>query len=1389
MKKRTILTKTLALALSFCLLPCQMELVSATETEPHTATQENTLPEPAYLWNFDSASIDGDTVHSLGTVASGNAVLHGASTTQAAVSIGNNTYSAENNSVLTLSGGSKGTSYVDLPGDLYNGVSAETGLTWSFWMKPDTNVVSYSRLFSSTNTGKGMEFAYAPYAADNVWNLIFDDSNGYKQIHAAEPQKGVWSYVTITISREKVIFYINGDEAASTCGEGNASNLASRLNGLVSFPNHSLGKTNSTWSDADCKAQLDDVAVYKSVLSAEQVADLARTYGLQPKGPRGTQDASEGTYGTDGQILTQLEKLTTTSADGRNTVKLWTDTNGRYYYSVSRDGKVVIECSAIGITTKESDLSLGLVLDDSSIVSKSGVEDYDILQGSTSHVKKKYNETAFTLHKDKSRVTVYFRVFDDGMAYRYEVDGDTESTSEITTVTGESSEFVLPDKGTIWTVPPSATYEGFEYSKSTVNAQYEANTKYSTPILASLGADSGNAWVLLSEANVYNEVNPYCASIFKTETGKKNMQVTFGQYLKQETDESLDGKKYSASYAYISEVNMENIFHTPWRVAIIASDLEGISNSSLVTDLNPEPEGDFSWVEPGGSVWSWWSTSEDAIAYSAMHDYIDFAAETGLKYCLVDFGWENWDNYRQKMEDLVAYADTKNIGLLLWYGVNKFDQPHIFDLDNEEEIEKEFAWCEEIGIKGVKVDYINSDSQFAMNIMYLLADIAAEHHLVLNYHGCTNPNGENRTYPNILSSEAVAGMEYFKWNMGSSVPTLLTLPYTRNVLGSMEFTPVAYRVSSSNATAGFMLATTIAYESAVQTFAHSAYVYPGYKGLSLLADLPTTWDESRLVDGYPGEYIIRARRNGGNWYLGAMTLDARTCEIPLNFLEAGSTYHAYIYSDSAAGDTIEIATQEVTSKTTLKLPLLANGGCSVKFTKTDPLKSTIYDNYNYYEAEDNTFATCSGAAKIADNNYASNLKCVGYIGGAAANTLTFAIPATASGEYNLKVFFISGSARNLFIRVNDEEPIVCNDLVGKPNDWAAVGATKDIPINLNKGVNHICLYNDSADAPNIDRIAISKLDISAADVTLGADTYPYTGNACIPAVTVRYQGMTLVKDQDFTVTCRNNINAGNAQVIISGIGNCSGTITKTFTITPKNISAASLTLTPGSVSYNGKAQKPKTVVTLGGKALVSGKDYAVSYRNNTNIGTATVTVTGKGNYTGSKNKSFPIKVKKGSQFAVNGYKYKITTASEAAFTGLKSNKSKKIKIPKTVTIGGKKFKVTSIANKALRKNTKVTSISIGANVKTIGNSAFEGCKNLTKVTVEKNVTKIGSSAFKNCKKLGSITIKSTKLKSVGKNSCKGIKPTAKIKVPSKKLKSYKKLFKNKGQGTKVKITK
>lgn len=236
------------------------------------------------------------------------------------------------------------------------------------------------------------------------------------------------------------------------------------------------------------------------------------------------------------------------------------------------------------------------------------------------------------------------------------------------------------------------------------------------------------------------------------------------------------------------------------------------------------------------------------------------------------------------------------------------------------------------------------------------------------------------------------------------------------------------------------------------------------------------------------------------------------------------------------------------------------------------------------------------------------------------------------------------------------------------------------------------------------------------------------------------------------------------------------------------IKTCSISINPQNAAYTGKSVKPKVTVKDGTKILTAGTDYTISYKNNTNIGTATITVTGMNLYNGSTAKNFSITAKKGSTHTSGTNKYKIENASEVSFTGLKNSKSAAASIPKTVKIGGKTFKVTSIAKNALKKS-KVKTITIGENVKTIGDSAFEGCSQLTKATVGIGVTKIGANAFKNCKKLGSITIKSSKLKTMGKNTFKGIKPNAKIKVPAKKLKSYKKLFNGKGQGKKVKITK
>lgn len=348
--------------------------------------------------------------------------------------------------------------------------------------------------------------------------------------------------------------------------------------------------------------------------------------------------------------------------------------------------------------------------------------------------------------------------------------------------------------------------------------------------------------------------------------------------------------------------------------------------------------------------------------------------------------------------------------------------------------------------------------------------------------------------------------------------------------------------------------------------------------------------------------------------------------------------------------------------------------------------------------------------------------------------------------------------------------------------YAGKDYTVEYTDNTNIGTATVTITGIGDYTGNITKkFAIEAISLSDATVTLDTTSYTYDGTAKTPVVTVKHGNKVLANGTDYTVTYSDNTNVGTATVTVSGMGIYKGTITKEFAIKepenkepenkepenkPVSISEAVVSLEKNSYNYDGKAKTPAVTVQVGNDVLAKDTDYTVSYANNTNIGTATVTITGKGNYTGTASATFQIKVKKGSRFTIGAYKYEITGSNTVAFAGIKSNKTKKVNIAKTVEIGGMTFKVTSIANKALYKKSKVTSVTIGA-----------------------NVTKIGKEAFRSCSKLKTVTIKSQKLKTVGKNAFKGIKSTATIKVPSKKLKAYKKLLKGKGQSSKVKIKK
>ena len=936
------------------------------------------------------------------------------------------------------------------------------------------------------------------------------------------------------------------------------------------------------------------------VLSLAMAATLGA--GFTPAAKEGkVAKAALSDEGSSG--LTHVESLDVESPDGKVAVKIWKNSSNAYYYSAYLNDYTVVQCSAFGLTLSGNDLSTGMTLDEDSIDIVEGEDDYDIVMGPVNHVKKQYNELQFDLTKGNAVVTMNFRVSNDGVGFRYVVDADTTQNNENVTITAEKSAFTFPDSGIIWHTDRSATYEAGSWYQKPMSQVRSSNATYGSPILCATGADGGNAWVLITDSAVFCKEDAYVASVFQTSSNSKEIRVRWGENLNGEDNLNNHGAQMGRSHTWVSQINYKGGFETPWRAIIIGEDANAVMSSTLVSDLNPPAEGDFSWVVPGTSVWSWWSTQSDAIDYDSMFDYIDFCSAAGITYCLVDYGWEIWSDYDNKVKALVEYADERNVGLLLWFGVHKWDARHVIDLDNQADIEQWTSWCEDRGVKGMKVDYIESDSQFAMKNMYWITEACARHHLVLNFHGATDPNGENRTFPNLLSIEAVQGMEYFKWSNASSPNTLCALPYARNVIGSMEYTPALMSIPRSPATSGFMLSMCITYESAVQTWSQSGYVYPGYSAFSLIADVPSTWDESILLEGYPMRDCVRARRNGENWYLGAMTVDRRSYDIPLDFLDDDAVYHTYIYRDNADGSGIIVEEDEYTSEDTFSFDLLANGGIAVKFTKEDPIKWTLYDNFNFYEAEN---AQRSGNASVNGNQaYVSGKAYVQGIGNGANNSVTFNnVEVKEDGDYQLKIYVVSPQSRSLTVEVNGQVAATQN-IIGISGDGGAVGANKGyIDIPLNEGSNTIKLYSTAGSGPSIDRIAVSKtlIDEENSEVTLSQDEYTFDGKECVPEVKVVRDGEELTQGEQYSVFYSNNKKAGTASVYIRGINGYGGQIIKEFSIKAPYVPAEEPTTQDPTVNPN--PNNGGTTVNNPGTGTTTTTPAAVTKPGKVSIGSA-----------------------------------------------------------------------------------------------------------------------------------------------------------------------------------------
>ena len=544
--------------------------------------------------------------------------------------------------------------------------------------------------------------------------------------------------------------------------------------------------------------------------------------------------------------------------------------------TVYREGKKALEIPALGLISSRGEARMSV---DSIGPSESISDTYTMLTGKRSQCYNEASERVVYLSDSLgNRQRIRVRLYNDGLAFRYEVDSLDNGD-----IIGELTAYRLPKGTPRWIQRWTESYEDFYPISASADT---AGGHWAYPALINPDDDT---WCLISEANIERRQS---ASSLRTEPASELYRVS----------------PASAVTSVYGE------WHTPWRTAIIGS-LADVVESTLITDVSDPPAdiySDSSWIKPGPVSWIYWAYNHGSRDCSILKKYVDLAVEMGLPYTLIDAEWDEMTD-GDKVEDILEYSTAKGIAPLIWYNssvgwIHGAPGPK-FRLNDPADREREFSWCADNGIKGAKIDFFSGDSEMNMTYMIDLLESAARHKLLVNFHGATIPRGWQRTYPNLMSMEGVYGAEWY-----NNAPVLTdraarhnaTLPFTRNVVGPMDYTPVTFSDSQHPhiTTHAHELALSVVFESALQHLADrpESYLFQPESVKSFLGSLPTAWDDTRLLAGYPGEYVVMARRKGDSWYIGALngTDTEKTIGLNLSGILDPARFNAAVFEDAAA---------------------------------------------------------------------------------------------------------------------------------------------------------------------------------------------------------------------------------------------------------------------------------------------------------------------------------------------------------------------------------------------------------------------------------------------------------------------------------------------------------
>ena len=605
--------------------------------------------------------------------------------------------------------------------------------------------------------------------------------------------------------------------------------------------------------------------------------------------------------------------------------------NGEVSYAVTYNGKQMLESSPLGMETNVGDFYRGLQLKEHKVTALDTV--YEQSRIKASHIHYRANELLCSfVNGEGKNVQITFRVSNNDVAFRYTLPREQGKGS--VTVNSERTGFRFPSQTTTFLCPQSDAMIGWKRTKPSYEEEYKADAPmnersgyghgYTFPCLFKVGDDG---WVLLSETGVDSR---YCGSRL-SDWDNGVYRIAFPM-----PEENNGNGTVSPAFSLPGS--------TPWRTVTVGETLKPIVETTVPWDVVEPRYTTTHDYKPGRGTWSWILWQDGSINYDDQVRYVDLAAAMGYEYVLIDNWWDN-NIGRDRMEQFVKYARSKGVEVFLWYSSsgywNDIEQSPVNRMDNSIARKQEMRWLQSLGVKGIKVDFFGGDKQETLRLYEEILSDADDHGLMVIFHGCTLPRGWERMYPNYVGSEAGLASEnlVFSQHFCDNEAFNATLhPFIRNAVGCMEFGGVFLNKCLNRSNDGgtirrttdiFQLATAVLFQNPIQNFALAPNNLTDAPQICLdfMKQVPTTWDETRFIDGYPGRYIVLARRHGNTWYIAAANATAEPLKLKLDLpMLAGQ--EVSLYSDDKKMQP-QLKLQKIKTDGSLQLTVQPQGGAVI----------------------------------------------------------------------------------------------------------------------------------------------------------------------------------------------------------------------------------------------------------------------------------------------------------------------------------------------------------------------------------------------------------------------------------------------------------------------------